>query len=155
MVDEVVTEPPKDAETAAIDARFVLRGHLDHSSTGKGVELELAAAPAEGAGRLRSRQLPGPPFDRAEALRQGPHRAHCEALAAGDAVVLALREDMGREAPFRDLEHIRSRDIDAGLDAAEAHDAPVEPLPDQRGPVFDPRRLSFLREEFVVGDTEF
>jgi len=35
------------------------------------------------------------------------------------------------------LEHISSGDVDAGLDATEAHDTSVKPLPDERRSIFD------------------
>jgi len=62
---------------------------------------------------------------------------------------------MGSKTMFRHLEHVGSWNIDAGLNAPEAHHTPIEPLSDQGRSIFDRRPSDLLWRVLVAGDAEF
>src|SRR5512139_586642 len=78
-----------------------------------------------------------------------------EAFSAGDAILFSNSLHMGDEAMFRHFKDICAGHIHAGLDAAETHDAPIKPLPDQGGSIRNGRKLSFLWRKLVLFDPKF
>jgi hypothetical protein len=78
-----------------------------------------------------------------------------EAFSTGDTIFFSNGLHMGDEAMFCHLEDICPWDIEAGLDATEAHDTSIKPLPDQRGSIGDGRKFSFFRGKFILFDPEF
>jgi hypothetical protein len=76
-------------------------------------------------------------------------------FSTGDTILFSNRFHMGDEAMLCHLEDVRSWHIETGLDAAQAHDASIKPLPNQRGSIGDGRKLSFFRRKLVLLDPEF
>ena len=78
-----------------------------------------------------------------------------ETFPAGDAVLFPDRFHVRGEAAFGHLKDICSRNIHAGLDAAEAHDATVKPLSNQRGPVGNRWNFPFFRRKLFPLNSKF
>jgi hypothetical protein len=76
-------------------------------------------------------------------------------FSTGDTILFSNRFHMGDEAMLCHLEDVRSWYIETGLDAAQAHDASIKPLPNQRGSIGDGRKLSFFRRKLIFLDPEF
>jgi hypothetical protein len=62
---------------------------------------------------------------------------------------------MGGETAFFHLEHICSRNIDAGLNASQTHDTSIKPLPDERRPIGSGWNFPLLGRKLVLFDSKF
>jgi len=78
-----------------------------------------------------------------------------EAFSTGDAVLFSKRFDLRGITMFRYIEHIRSWNIDTGMDATKTHDASIRPLSDEGGPIFKKWMLDFLGDELHMVDPKF
>jgi hypothetical protein len=78
-----------------------------------------------------------------------------EAFSTGDAIFFSNSLHMRGKTMLCDLQHIGSWNINAGLDTTKAHDTPIKPLSNQRGPVRSGRDLPLLRRKLVAIDSEF
>jgi hypothetical protein len=78
-----------------------------------------------------------------------------EAFSTGDTIFFSNGLHMGGISMLCYLQHIGPWNINAGLDAAEAHDTSIKPLPDQGSPIRDGGKLSFLWRKLVLFDPEF
>ena len=123
LVDEVVAEPPLDAEPALVPGPG-LRGDPDdlvvlHVGRDVAPRAAVRADRVDGAGVLE------PALARPELARQRAGRADRDALAAELAVQVLLvgGADLGLEAAVAEVDRLDALDLVADLDAAAAEDA--------------------------------
>jgi len=129
VVDEIVSERALHAQAAVIGRAVVVPGDLDDLAA-FGVDDELAADAAVGAGGDRLLQVPGPALETRHLLGQGAGRANADALAAGDAVGVAQRHvkgtpDVRAQAALVEIEDVVYLHFIARDHAPPAQDAAV------------------------------
>ncbi len=154
-MNKIVSESPFHAETPLVNPNILFGRHFDHFSIGKGIELQLATTPAESTGGLCLVQLPYPTFDGAQILGQSTNRTDVEALPTGDTIFFSYGLHMGGIPMLCNLQHIRSWNIDAGLNATEAHDTSIGPLTNQRSSIFEGGTFNFFGGKFHMVDPKF
>ena len=95
------------------------------------VEVEGAAEAAVGTRGEMALNLPGPALQGAQVLREGADRADEETLAAGDAVARVRGRHSRIDPRLHEVEDASARYLPARVDAAQAEDAAVLPVPDE------------------------
>jgi hypothetical protein len=99
--------------------------------------------------------LPYPTFDGAQILGQSTNRTDVEALPTGDTIFFSNGLHMGGISMFCYLQHIRSWNIDAGLNATEAHDTSIGPLTNEGRAILKGWTLYFFGDELDMVDPKF
>ena len=126
-VDEVIAEAAFDTETALVGSGAFHPGDLDDLAA-LDVQPQLAAHAAVRTGGANLPGFPGPGLADGFQLQQGAHRAGLHALAAKDAVRIAISiiragDDLIVRPPVADADGLIHLLLIAGPHTAAAHDA--------------------------------
>jgi hypothetical protein len=87
----------------------------------KDIQIKLTSAATKGTGCLHPLHLPNPAFDRIEVFGQRSHGADMETFTAGDACIGIDGPNMGLKTPINHIQNMTARNLDAGLNAPQAH----------------------------------